>query len=33
MDILKVIEESRDSLIQGHINSIPMPFNGTRKPL
>jgi hypothetical protein len=31
MDILKVIEESRDSLIQGHINSIPMPFNGTRK--
>jgi len=31
MNILKVIEESRDTLINGHINSIPMPFNGTRK--
>lgn len=31
MDILKTIEESRASLINGHINSIPMPFSGTRK--
>lgn len=31
MEIVKVIEESRESLIRGHINCIPMPFKGTRK--
>jgi hypothetical protein len=31
MQILNVIEENRDALIRGHINSIPMPFNGIRK--
>jgi hypothetical protein len=31
MQIINLIEENRDALIRGHINSIPMPFKGIRK--